>query len=62
MSKSMALRKTFIGIEIPYIIEKNNEYVLQYMCRQNFLKKVIFKHESFHNFTSNIDIPLKTCI
>ena len=43
MSKSMALRKTFIGIEIPYIIEKNNEYVLQYMREAEFSEKCHFQ-------------------
>ena len=43
MYKSLALRKIFIGIEIPYMIEKNHEYVLQYMREEEFSEKCHFQ-------------------
>ena len=62
MYKSLALRKIFIGIGIPYIIEKIMNMCYNICARKNFPKNVIFKHESFYNFTPNIDFSLKTCI
>ena len=59
---SLTLRKIFIGIGIPYMIKKIMDMCYNICARQNFLKNVIFKHESFYNFTANIDFSLKTCI